>query len=121
MIELAQNYGNGPIYLKDIARRQEISEKYMSLIVIPLKAAGLVNSTRGAHGGYTVAKNPADITLKQIVDALEGETLLVDCVKYPSSCPRYDTCASKDLWKGLSSTISNALEAVTLKDLARKK
>ena len=75
MLELALSHGKGPIFLKDIARRQEISDKYLSQIIIPLKSAGLVSSHRGAHGGYVLQREPARITIREIVEVLEGITL----------------------------------------------
>jgi len=120
MLDLAVNKDKGQVFLKDIARQEEISEKYLSLIIIPLKAAGLVNSTRGAHGGYTLAKPASDISLKDIVDILEGDTCLVDCVKNPSKCSRSSTCASRDLWTSLSESISSTLGTTTLEDLVKK-
>jgi Rrf2 family protein len=119
MFELALNSSKGSVYLKDIAREENISEKYLSLIIIPLKAAGLVNSTRGAYGGYTLAKSPSDISLKEIVNILEGGTCLVDCVKDPSVCSRSDTCVSRDLWTILSDKISQTLGSYSLEDLVR--
>ena len=80
MLALARNYEKSPVYLKNIAREEELSEKYLSLLVIPLRRVGLVISTRGAHGGYNLARLPSKITLKEIVDVLEGNCL-VDCVK----------------------------------------
>lgn len=120
MLDLAVNKDKGQIFLKDIAREEAISEKYLSLIIIPLKGAGLVNSTRGARGGYSLARDPARITLKEIVDALEGGTCLVDCVKNSSSCPRSGCCASRDLWAVVSRSISEALDSMTLEDLAKR-
>lgn len=120
MLELALNNGKGQVLLKDIAREEDISEKYLSLIIIPLKSAGLVTSTRGAHGGYALAKPPSTITLREIVEVLEGDTCLVDCVKNPDACPRVDTCASRDLWVVLSGKISETLGSITLADLAGK-
>jgi Rrf2 family protein len=120
MLELALKSSKGQAFLKDIAREEEISEKYLSLIIIPLKAAGFVTSTRGAHGGYTLARQPSAITLKEIVDILEGDTCLVDCVKNPTSCPRSSTCASRDLWSDVSDKISQTLGSITLEDLVRK-
>ncbi|HVN70465.1 MAG TPA: Rrf2 family transcriptional regulator [Desulfomonilia bacterium] len=119
MLELALNNTGNSVYLKDIAKEEEMSEKYLSLIIIPLKAAGFVNSTRGAHGGYTLAKKPSEITLKEIVDVLEGDTCLVDCVKNASACPRSGTCASRDLWTIVSDRISQTLVSITLEDLVR--
>ncbi len=72
MLALADHYGMGTLYLKDIAAAEEISEKYLSLLVIPLKSAGLIHSIRGAHGGYTLAKAPSQINLGEIMEALEG-------------------------------------------------
>lgn len=120
MLSLARNYGQGPLYLKDIARTEEISEKYLSLIIIPLRGVGLVNSTRGAHGGYTLARAPDKVTLKEIVDVLEGNCL-VDCIKDPSACPRVDTCASRDIWALLDGKISETLDSITLQQLVRMK
>jgi Rrf2 family protein len=119
LLELAMNNKKGQVFLKDIAREEEISEKYLSLIIIPLKAAGLVNSMRGARGGYTLAKPPSEITLKEIVDILEGDTCLVDCVKDPGACKRSGLCASRDLWSAISDRISQALGSFTLEDLVK--
>ena len=92
MVALAFNYGKGPVFLKDIAKGENISEKYLSLIIIPLRRVGLVNSIRGAYGGYILAKDPSQITMKEIVDVLEGDCSLVDCVKNPSTCPGANLC-----------------------------
>jgi Rrf2 family protein len=119
MLELAIKSNKGQIFLKDIAREEAISEKYLSLIIIPLRGAGLVSSTRGAHGGYTLAKPPSEITIKDIVDVLEGDTCLVDCIKNPSACQRSSRCASRDLWIKLSDRISQTLGSITLEDLVR--
>ena len=118
MLELALRYGKGPVYLKDIAREEAISEKYLSVIIIPLKAAGLVHATRGAYGGYNLARNPSEINLKEVVEILEGSTCLVDCVKNPAACPRSQTCASRDVWDMLSARMSETLSAMTLETLA---
>ena len=116
MLALAKNYGKGNIFLKDIAHDEEISEKYLSLIIIPLKGVGLVNSVRGSSGGYTLAKEPAKITLKDIVDVLEGDCL-VDCLKDPKSCSRVSTCATRDIWTLLGGKISETLSSITLEQL----
>ncbi len=118
MLALARNYGQGSVYLKEIAKLEEISEKYLSLIIIPLKGVGLVKSIRGAHGGYALAKPPAEITLKDIVDVLEGNCL-VDCVNDPGACARMQTCASRDVWEMLCGKISDVLESITLEKLVQ--
>lgn len=119
MIALAHNNRQNPVFLKDIAKSEDISEKYLSLIIIPLKAAGLVTSIRGAHGGYSLAKDPAQITLKEIVDVLEGDCSLVDCVKNPSSCSRVSICASHDIWALIGEKISETLSSITLDKLVK--
>lgn len=120
MAALAIQYGKGPVFLKDIAKGEDISEKYLSLIIIPLRGIGLINSVRGAHGGYNLAKDPSQITLKEIVDVLEGDCSLVDCVKNPSSCSRVPICASHDIWEGIGNTISEALSSITLDMIVKK-
>lgn len=118
MLALARSYGQGSLYLKDIAKSEEISEKYLSLIIIPLRGVGLINSTRGAHGGYALARSPEKITLREIVDVLEGNCL-VDCVKDPSACSRVPICASRDIWAMLEGRISETLDSITLQQLVR--
>lgn len=119
MLDLACRYGDGPIFLKDVAVREDISEKYLSQIMIPLRSRGLVSSTRGAHGGYSLAKPPGEITLWEIMESLEGSCTLVDCVEHASVCHRVPTCAARDIWAMLGEKISESLNSVTLDDLAR--
>src|SRR5512137_407114 len=119
MVALGLNYGKRPVFLKDIAKRENISEKYLSLIIIPLRGIGLVNSIRGAHGGYNLAKDPSKITLKEIVDVLEGDCSLVNCVKNPSSCSRVPICASHDIWVIVCEKISSILGSITLDMLVK--
>src|SRR5512137_1165535 len=124
MITLAVHYGRGPMYLKDIAEAEEISEKYLSLLVIPLRQAGLIHSIRGAYGGYSLAKAPSQINLGEIVEVLEGDSI-VDCLKNPSACPRVAGCKSRDIWAYLGEKISEALRSITLEqwlsELERKR
>ena len=124
MLALAVHYGRSPMYLKDIAEAEEISEKYLSLLVIPLRQAGLIHSTRGAYGGYSLAKAPSQINLGEIVEVLEGDNI-VDCLKNPSACPRVAGCKSRDIWAYLGEKISEALRSITLQqwlsELERKR
>lgn len=120
MLDLALNYGNGPILLKDIAKRQEISEGYLEQIMPSLKNAGLLNSARGAHGGYTLAEEPSRISLIDIVTALEGAMSLAECVKSPEICNRAGFCATRDLWEEMSSKMKDPLKSKTLEDLVKK-
>ncbi len=119
MVALALSYGKGPVFLKDIAKGENISEKYLSLIIIPLRGIGLLNSSRGAYGGYSLARDPSQITMKEIVDVLEGDCSLVDCVKDPSTCPRVPICASHDIWAIIGGKISETLSSITLDILVK--
>jgi Rrf2 family protein len=119
MVALAFNYDKGPVFLKDVAKGENISEKYLSLIIIPLRRIGLVNSIRGAHGGYILAKDPSQITMKDIIDVLEGDCSLVDCVRNPSTCPRVPICASHDIWAIIGGKISETLNSITLDTLVK--
>ena len=122
MIDLAAHYGEGPILLREIAKREEISEKYLSNLVNPLKASGLVEATRGVHGGYVLAKPPDEITMQEIVGVLEGPLGLVDCVEKPIICSRTSLCSAHDLWKEMAEGMAQALRKYTLADMiARQK
>jgi len=119
MTDLADHYGGNPVFLKDIAKREDISEKYLSLIVMPLRSAGLIQSIRGAHGGYRLTRKPEEITVRDIWQALEGEICLVDCVQDTKRCSRISTCPTRDIWGMLGEKISETLRSVTLADLVR--
>ncbi len=119
MIELALHYGHGFLYLKDIAKSGQISEKYLSQLVIPLKTKGLINSGRGVHGGYMLAKDPKRITIKEIVEPLEGSLNLVDCMNNPSYCRRNSVCLTRNVWALLSEKVSETLDNITLNKLVQ--
>lgn len=117
MLDIALHYGEGAIFLKDIAKRQGISEKYLGQLIPPLKTANLINSNRGAHGGYLLAREPSDITLKEVVKAVEGNHVLAECIIRPDICPRSDLCITRDVWEDMSAKMMGVLEEITLKDL----
>ena len=119
MLALARQYGQGPVFLRQVAEVEEISEKYLSQIIIPLRGQGLVYSTRGAHGGYSLSRPPEKITLREIVEPLEGGNGLVECVQQASVCSRAATCAARDVWIKLGQKISETLDAVTLKEMVQ--
>lgn len=119
MVDLALKHGSGPVLLKEVAKEEDISEKYLSLIVIPLKAAGLLKASRGARGGYTLALDPSSITLKEIVECLEGKISLVNCVNDQKGCTRSLTCATRDIWQSIADKMSELLDSMTLADIVR--
>ena len=120
MLVLGANENKGPIFLKDIAHSEEISEKYLSQIIIPLKASGLINTFRGAHGGYVLGKPPSRIRLREIIEPLEGDLSLVDCVKKTDMCSRSIECVTRDVWNDLSNLVIDYLDKMTLEDLIVK-
>jgi Rrf2 family protein len=121
LLELAVNYAKGPVFLKDIAKLQEISDKYLSQIVIELKSAGIINAFRGAHGGYVLAREPEQITLREVVAILEGDLKLVECMRDGMACPRAPECVTQDVRIKLGDVIAETLEEITLADLAARK
>lgn len=114
MLDLASHEGQGAILLKDIAQRQNLSEKYLWSLISPLKTAGFVRSIRGAKGGYMLAKPPGEITLKDVVTTLEGPLCLVDCVCDDNYCNRHEFCMSHNVWKTLSEQLTSMFENITL-------
>ena len=120
MLDLALHYGEGPVLLKDVAERQEISEKYLGHLIPPLKAAGLISSSRGAHGGYILAKPPEDITLGEVVRAVEGTLVLVECITAPRICHRVDFCVTRDIWKEMGEKMEEVLESTTLQETVNR-
>ena len=120
MLSLSINEGKGPIFLKDIARTEEISEKYLSQIIIPLKARGLVTTFRGAHGGYILSRPSKDITLRDIFEALEGDLTLVDCITSPEICGRNSKCITRGIWDDMGKVLSDFLATHNLADMAKE-
>jgi len=120
VLELAQNYGQGPIQMKTIAQRQEISVKYLEQLMTILKTAGFVRSVRGARGGYLLAKHPNQIKLSETFAALEGPVTTVDCVQDATSCTRVKDCLTRQLWIEIQQAILDVLESKTLQDFVKK-
>jgi Rrf2 family cysteine metabolism transcriptional repressor len=121
MIELAHRYGEGPVSLNEVAQAQGISFPYLEQIVPLLKDAGLIESTRGAYGGYVLSQDPHKITVGDIVRALEeGYIMPLKCIPSAGesdSCARQDICIARDVWKRMHDGIVEVLDSTTLADL----
>ena len=118
MLDLATNDNGEPIRLKDVARRQEISEKYLEQIISSLKKAGYVKSLRGAQGGYMLAREPKTYTVGTILRLTEGSMKPVACLEDdPNQCSRAGECVTLRLWKMLDEAIEGVLDKVILQDL----
>ncbi len=120
MIDLATHFNQGPILAKDISARQGITEQYLEQLFIPLRAAGLVRSLRGAGGGFYLAKPPAEVKLSDVIQVSEGTTAPVECAAEPKLCPQSHHCASRDVWVEMKKAIDQVLESTTLQDLAEQ-
>ena len=120
LLELALHQGEGPVPLKDIAQRQQISLQYLEHLITPLIAAGIVLSTRGPRGGVSLTKPPEAIRLSQIIQLLEGSIAPVECVNDPKYCSRSDFCVTRDIWSELKRVMDGVLESTTLRDLVER-
>ena len=117
MLDLAAHHDQGPTPLREIAKRQDLSVKYLEQLVIPLKAAGYIRSVRGARGGYTLARKPDKISVGQIIKVLEGGLSLVDCVEDPKVCEREKNCPTRDIWLRMSQRLMEELSSLSLRDV----
>jgi Rrf2 family cysteine metabolism transcriptional repressor len=117
MLELASRYGEGPVELKEIAKRENISLKYLEQVIIPLRTAGLIKSIRGSKGGYSLAKPPSEIRLNDLIEILEGPINLVECLKDPKACQKSPLCVTRDIWKEVSDAVNGIFHSITLQDM----
>lgn len=122
MLDLALHYGKGPIPLKSVAERQKISTHYLEQLMATLRKAGLVESVRGAQGGYKLAKPPEAMVVGEIIRALEGPISPMPCVDEDEgkNCKQGDGCVTRELWKKLRDSMVDVLDSVTLEDLRRR-
>lgn len=110
MMELAEQAGTGPVSLKSIAEKHQLSEHYLEQLIAPLRNAGLVKSIRGAYGGYVLSRSAEEITSGDIIRVLEGPISPVDFSEE-------DDPAKRDLWIRIRDSIANVLDSTTLSDL----
>ncbi len=120
MIELAMNWEKEGIYQKEIARKQDISFKFLDHIISHLKSAGLVVNAEGRKSGYKLVKNPELISVYDIYRAFESEMAIVDCITVEGICNRRTSCAAKDVWEGLNNKIIKHMDSFSLKSLSDK-
>lgn len=120
LVDMALHYGEGSVQLKDVARRQCISVRYLQHLLTPLIKAGIVKSVRGAHGGVALGRPPEGIHLGEVIQLLEGSIAPVECVDDPASCSRVAGCVTRDVWSDLKKAMTLVLDSTTLKDLAER-
>ena len=116
MVDLAKGYPDQSIALREVAKRQNISMKYLEHVVASLKSAGLVRAIRGPHGGYILTRAPREIVLAEIFNLLEGRPALADCFT-EEACARESICPTSDLWHEITDAIEQILSNTTVQDL----
>lgn len=118
MIDIAVNSNDRPVSIKEIARRQGISEKYLEQIISILNSAGFVRSVRGAQGGYILRKEPREYTVGMILRLTEGSLAPVACIEdNVVQCDRVENCATIEVWRRLNDAINGVVDNITLADL----
>ena len=117
LIDVALNQEHGPVTLNDIALRQSLSVKYLWQVLKPLKTSGFLNTTRGAKGGYVLARQPEDITMLDVLTTLEGPISILKCITHEEACPRVRSCVGRTVWADVNQTIEKVLADTTLAKL----
>ncbi len=121
LLDLAMNDIGQPVRMKDVAKRQEISDKYLEQVVSLLQKSGMVKSVRGPQGGYMLVKQPAEYTIGEILRLTEGDMAPVAClVDEDNPCERANECMTLPFWKKLDKAISDVIDHTTLADLMEK-
>ena len=117
MVEIARRYGQGPVKRREIAKTQDISDSYLENILIALKHGGLIETIRGARGGYVLKVPPGEISLLEVFNALEGPFLPVGCLDSDEICGRLDDCQTRQAWKRLQEAVESVLRKETIQSL----
>lgn len=120
LMDIALHQAKGPVTLNDIADRQAISVKYLWQVINPMKTSGLLNVTRGAKGGYVLAKRPDEITMLEVVTNLEGPMSIVECLANEDACDRINSCISRTVWLEVNRAVEKALGNITLAEVLRR-
>jgi Rrf2 family protein len=122
MVELARHYGSGPVSLTETADHEDLPRPYLEQLVVSLRESGLVTSTRGAHGGYQLARPPADIRMSEVIEALEGPIAPMVCASedplHAGICDRTGYCNVNLLWVRVRKAVVDALDSLSLAELS---
>ena len=122
MVELGRHYGTGPVSLSEMADHESLPRPYLEQLVVSLREADLVTSTRGAHGGYELSRHPADIRMSEVITALEGPIAPMVCASddphLADICERSGYCNVEQLWQRVRDAVTGALDSMTLEELA---
>ncbi|MCL5962324.1 MAG: Rrf2 family transcriptional regulator [Chloroflexi bacterium] len=120
VLDLAGRFGKGPIQSADIAARQGIPEAYLEQLLTHLRKAGLIQSVRGPQGGHLLARPPEQISVGDVIDALEGSVAPLQCVETSSACSLSGACAQRELWKEIDEMTHRVLNSTTIASLLER-
>jgi Rrf2 family protein len=120
MLALARNHGQGPTLLKDVVAREQLPGTYLEQLMVPLRKGGLVQGVRGAKGGYTLSRPPSEISVLDILEALEGPLSLAECPGGSGCCGHPDTCVLHELWEEGSGALNAIYQGVSLAALLER-
>jgi len=121
LIELTHHFGEPrPIQSSEIAFRQKIPESYLEQLLTTLRRAGFIRSVRGPQGGHALIREPSAVRVSEVIEALEGSIMPVDCLDEGSACSRNGGCAQRDMWADVRDAILGVLEKTTIADLAER-
>ncbi len=122
VFELAMHYGEGPIPLKDVANSQNLSESYLEQLFLSLRKDKIIESVRGAQGGYMLSRPPVEITVGEILRCLEGNMAPSACLddEEGSVCSQEEECITKYVWSEIKKSIDEVIDSITLQDMIEK-
>lgn len=119
ILEIARSHSRVPVKRKDIAKTQKLSPSYLENILISLKNSGIIDARRGANGGYVLTRDPSEISLLDVILALEGTMAPVECLENDSACERIGRCSTRKIWKKMQEARENVLRSVSVSDLLK--
>jgi Rrf2 family protein len=117
VLRIADAYGTVPVSINSISESEDISGKYLEQVVSPLRRAGLVTSHKGVKGGYSLSRPPAEISLLEVINALDVHPELVECVRRPEICDRAPECVAHQIWCMLDARLQEFWRGISLADL----
>jgi len=121
LIELAHHYGEArPTQSGEIAARQRIPESYLEQLLTTLRRAGFIRSVRGPQGGHALVRDPKSLPVSEVIEALEGSIIVVDCLDETSACSRNGGCAQRPMWSAVREAILGVLANTSIADLAER-
>jgi Rrf2 family protein len=120
LVELASNFGEGPVQTAEIAARQGIPESYLDQLMTTLNKFGFVTSRRGPQGGHRLAMDPGSVTISMVMATLDGNASPLDCFINPDDCVLSVSCAQQEVWKSVEDAVQEVLSSITLADLAQR-